>query len=184
MIPVGYMAKRVSLRPDWLHAAQVLDIYSVGDCISQDFADYIQFWKHNGYWFYDSPQIIQQLAQENAIDLAWTRLFYYEVHELEFHELEGQWAPFEPEPSMTTQVIVPTRKVLEGYDVVTFSAGTRAECSPLSCNALATDVETNLHCLLASFEQAQRALETGQFQQGEPGPYRIFAVYSVDWPIT
>ncbi len=50
MIPVGYMAKRVSKKPDWLQAAQVIDIYSVSGCVSEDFADYIDYWKHNGYW--------------------------------------------------------------------------------------------------------------------------------------
>jgi hypothetical protein len=48
MIPVGYMAKRVHKRPDWLQAPHVVDIFSVSGCISEDFADYINYWKHNG----------------------------------------------------------------------------------------------------------------------------------------
>ena len=75
MIPVGYMAKRVAPRPDWLKANSVTDIYSVSHCTSRDFADYINYWKHNGWWFFDSPQVIQQLAQEHAIDLNGTKLF-------------------------------------------------------------------------------------------------------------
>jgi hypothetical protein len=182
LIPFGYMAKRVSLRPEWLKAERVVDVYSVSDCVSPDFVDYINYWKHNGYWFFDSPEIIQQLAREQSIDLTGASLFYYEVHELEFEDAEGQWTLFKPEPSFTTQVIEPRSKVLEGYDVVTFSAGTSAECSPLSCNALSTEVETNQHCLLASLEQAQYFLEQGKFKDSEPGPYRIFAVYSLEWP--
>jgi len=69
---------------------------------SKDFADYIKYWKHNGFWFFDSPGIIQQLAQEHSIDLGGTSLFYYEVHELEFMEDENRWEEFEPEPSYTT----------------------------------------------------------------------------------
>ncbi len=42
------MAKRVSKRPDWLKAPQVIDIYSVSGCISKNFADYINYWRHNG----------------------------------------------------------------------------------------------------------------------------------------
>lgn len=182
MIPVGYMAKRVSIRPEWLQSERIVDVYSVSNCVSNDFADYINYWKHNGYWFFDSPEVIQQLAQENAIYLQGTRLFYYEVHELEFDEVRSQWTNFKPEPSFTTKVVVPSRTVLEGYDVVTFSARTSAECSPLSCNALATEVETNQHCLLASLEQAQQLVESGKFKNTEPGPYRVFAVYSVEWP--
>jgi hypothetical protein len=44
MIQVGYMAKRVVKRPDWLEANQVVDIYSVSNCNSKDFADYINYW--------------------------------------------------------------------------------------------------------------------------------------------
>jgi len=176
------MAKRVSLRPEWLKAERVLDIYSVSNCISPDFADYINYWKHNGYWFFDMPQIIQQLAQEQMIDLTATSLFYYEVYGLEFKDDPGQWTPFTPEPSFTTHVIEPGAKVLEGFDVVTFSVGNSAECSPLSCNGLAAEVETNRHCLLTSLEQARDLLGRGQFENSEPGPYRIVAVYSVAWP--
>ena len=71
---------------------------------------------------------------------------------------------------------------LEGYDVVTFSARTSAECSPLSCNVLAAEMETNEHCLLPSFERAAQLLEEGRFTNAEPGPYRVFAVHSVSWP--
>ena len=53
MTPVGYMAKHIASRPDWLKANEVEDIYSVSNCVSDDFADYINFWKHNGYWFFD-----------------------------------------------------------------------------------------------------------------------------------
>ena len=182
MIPAGYMAKRVVLRPAWLKAEHVADIYSVSGCVSKHFADYINYWKHNGYWFFDLPQTILQLAQENTIDLSGATLFYYEVHDREFDGGQSRWASFEPEPSFKTEVVLPSQKALEGYDVVTFSARTSAECSPLSCNGLATEVETNQHCLLSSFELAQRLLEDGRFSNTEPGPYRILAVYSTACP--
>jgi len=35
MIPVGYMAKHVKAKPDWLQASQVIDIYSVSNCQSR-----------------------------------------------------------------------------------------------------------------------------------------------------
>src|SRR3982074_885167 len=107
MIPVGYMAKRVSIYPEELRSEWPMDIYSVSRCISKDFADYTKYWKHNGYWFFDSPEIIRQLAQEQSIDMNGTSLFYYEVHELEFDEAHNEWSTFGPEPSFTTQVVVP-----------------------------------------------------------------------------
>src|SRR5215831_10942399 len=82
MISVGYMAKRVSGRPVWLDAPRVTDIYSVSGCISADFADYIAEWRHNGYWFFDTPQMILEVARKRSIDVSDARLFFYEVHEL------------------------------------------------------------------------------------------------------
>ncbi len=180
MIPVGYMAKRVTLHPEWLKADQVVDIYSVSGCTSKNFADYIPFWKHNGYWFFDSPQIIQQLANEHSIDLNETKLFYYEIYESEFDEEEREWLELESELPFEPNVIFPIQKTLEGYDLVSFELGNSAQCSPLSCNYLAAEVKTNLHCLLDSFEQAKQLLESDQFKHVEPGPYRIMAVYSVE----
>ena len=177
MLPAGYMAKRVVNRPDWIHSHRVSSIYSLSGCISEDFTDYIDCWKHNGYWLFDSPTEIIDVAREKKVDLADTVLFFYEVHELEFNE--GTWTRFEPELSFHTDVRVPENKVLEGYDVVTFFVRSSPECSPLSCNGLADEVETNSRCLLESLEQAQRLLEDGTFNDSEPGPYRIFAVYSV-----
>ena len=180
MIPAGYMAKRVSKKPDSLKAEQVLDIYSVSSCVSENFADHIKFWKHNGYWLFDSPEIIWSVARENSIDLEGTSLFYYEVHESEF---DGEtWRPYEIESSFQTHVVAPGRKKLEGFDVVTFFAGSSPECSPLSCNGLAEEVRTNEHCLFTSFEEAKTSLGKGIYKDSEPGPYRIFAVYAVDWP--
>jgi hypothetical protein len=67
---------------------------------------------------------------------------------------------------------------LEGYDVTTFFVGTSPECSPLSCNCLATEISVNGHCLFDTFEQAVQALEAGKLDNSEPGPFRIFAVYT------
>ncbi len=180
MTPAGYMAKRVGKRPDWLRAPHVVDVYSVTNCTCEDFADYIQYWKHNGYWLFDSPEIIKSAAGENSIQLEGTSLFYYEVHEMEFDGQAGR--PFFPEASFPTKVVQPSRKQLEGFDVVTFYVKTNPECSPLSCNSMAEELHTNAHCLFASFEDAETAVSRGAFNESGPGPYRIFAVYSVDWP--
>jgi hypothetical protein len=180
MVPAGYMAKRVVARPDWLPAERVSSIYSVSGCVAKNFAEYIKFWKHNGYWLFDTPAVIADIALENNIDLTETTLFFYEVYELQFDS--GNWMHFEPEPSFGTNVKIPETKVFEGYDVVTFAVQNAPECSPLSCNSLASEVETNSRCLLQSFEQAQNLLKSGTFNNSEPGPYRILAVYSVVWP--
>ena len=180
MIPAGYMAKRVEKSPDWLGAPNVDDIYSVSPCISEDFADYINHWKHNGYWLFDSPEVICRLAERASIDLEGTKLFYYEVYNLQFNEETRSWESFGPEPSFALEVEKPTAARLEGFDVVSFAVGTSPECSPLSCNGLAKQIVTNRHCLLSSLEDARGLLENGQIVDCEPGPYRIFAVHSVE----
>jgi len=173
------MAKRVCTKPDWLPADQVTDIYSLSGCTSSMFDDYIDYWKHNGFWLFDSPEIIHNIARENSIDLAGTTLFYYEVYEKEF---DGEtWHPYGPDPSFKSAVVVAADKQLEGFDVVTFSCRNLPECSPLSCNHLARELPANSHCLLNSFEDAEKNVTNGAFNNSEPGPYRIFSVYSVRW---
>jgi hypothetical protein len=178
MIPAGYMARFVSKKPDWLRADAVEDIYSV-TCTGEDFADYIQYWKHNGFWLFDSPQLIRSIAQEHSISLEKAHLFYYESYEFEFDE--DNWQIFMLDPTISTKVILPSDKHLEGFDIVAFSNGTVPEHSPLSCNSMAEEVATNSHCLFSSFEEAQFNLENGSFKDCEPGPYRIFSVNSVSW---
>jgi hypothetical protein len=178
MIPAGYMAKRVQ-KPKGFDMSQVAEVYSVSNCVNDDFADYIEYWKHNGYWLFDSPEIIRNLARENSIGLDGTLLFYYEVYEMEF---DGEsWIAYGPEKSFGINVLQPSIRMLEGFDVVTFYARNAPEHSPLSCNGLANEIHVNSHCLLDSFETAYNNLTHGKFHECEPGPYRIFAVYSVPW---
>ena len=179
MIPVGYMYKKVVQRPDWLKAANVDDIYSLSGCISENFTDYIKYWKHNGYWLFDSPTTMEEIVRENNLNLADLTLFYYEVFEKQFDEESKEWSTFEPEASFPTNVEATASAHLQGYDVTTFTVGTSPECSPLSCNSLAATITVNRHCLFKSFDQAKQLLETGQFDNSEPGPFRIFAVYTL-----
>jgi hypothetical protein len=179
--PAGYMAKKVETRPEWLKAGKVAAIYSVSGCISKFFCDYIDHWKHNGYWFFDDPALIAEVAEAASTPLAGHQLFYYEVYEKEFEEGAGIWTGFAADEAFATNVVAPPTKRLEGYDVVTFSAHTSPECSPLSCNHLAAEgISVNEHCLLPSLEEAIRLVEARAFAKSEPGPYRIFAVYSVE----
>jgi len=180
MRPLGYLYKRVANRPDWLIAHGVDDIYSLSSCVSEDFADYVNYWRHNGYWLFDSPAVMESICAEHAIPLEGLKLFYYEAHEEEYDDRSKEWVTYEPEASFGTNVIEPTHKSLEGFDVTSFSVHTSPECSPLSCNSAAETIETNVHCLFNTFEEAFRAIESQAFASMEPGPYRIIAVYSAN----
>jgi hypothetical protein len=65
MTPAGYMAKRVCMKPDYLKAGQVADIYSVSGCVSSDFADYIDHWKHNGEPLCSITKLMKRNLMEN-----------------------------------------------------------------------------------------------------------------------
>ena len=179
MQPIGYLYKRVASRPEWLAVPAVKDIYSLSGCISKDFADYINYWKHNGFWLFDSPSVMRSLAREHSITLDGAKLFYYEAHELQYDSERGGWHRHQPEVAFPVNVEFLSGTTLEGFDVATFFAGTSPECSPLSCNSSAKEIATNEHCLIPTFEAAQLAVESGRFEHTEPGPYRIIAVYSV-----
>lgn len=182
LIPAGYMAKRVMRRPEWLRADAVVDVHSLSGCMSANFAGVPFGWRQNGYWLFNSPRDIVALAREEGTDLSGMSLFYYEVHALEYVADERRWREFAPDPSFRMAVEVPAIAAPSGFDVACFSCGNAAECSPLSCNGLATALPTNEHCLLPTFESAEIALNSGFFERGEPGPYRILSVHLVAWP--
>jgi hypothetical protein len=97
------------------------------------------------------------------------------------------WRPIPAVPDrfgIPVNVVQPEKKRLEGYDVITVWAENSPDPldSPLSCNSLAEEVPTNIHCLIDSFDQAELGINRGAFEGGEPGTLRIVAVYSVDWP--
>ena len=179
MIPLGYMAKRIpNQRPEWLKVPTVFDIYSVSDCVNDNLVWFVPEWEHNGYWFFNSPEDIRIAATANGIDLQGVALFYYEAHELELDE--AGWVPFASDALFETHVLPPGGKRLEGFDIVTCCDGPNSH-SPLSCNSVAENVKTNEHCLFETRDEALTNLDNGCFAGCEPGPYRIYAVYSADW---
>jgi hypothetical protein len=179
MIPAGYMYKEVCEKPDWLKTENMKDIYSVSGCVSEDFDDWINEWKHNGYWLFDSPEIMEAIAKEKNIDLAKMKLFFYKASEQQWDEDEKVWEDYQPEKSFKTEVKLPKETKLEGFDVVSFFANTSCECSPLSCNHLSETIKTNEHCLFDTYEEAINLINSGELKDCEPGPYRIFEVHSV-----
>ena len=178
MIPAGYLFKMVAATPAWLGDPRVAHIHSLSGCTSEPFCDYVGHWRHNGHWLFDSPAVMHEIAHAEEISLDGMTLFYYEVFEQEFDEMTGVWAPL-PLSDIATHVIPPRHKSLCGFDIATFSQRNVPECSPLSCNRLCVQMPINQHCLLDSLDVAKQALVSGVFKDSEPGPMRIFAVYSV-----
>ena len=169
------MLKHVAARPDWLDAPQVKEICSTSRCISQDFADYTLYWRHNDFWLFDSPAVIRDLVAEHGIDVADARLFFYEAYESEWDD--DRWVPLRLAGDFPPRVEPPPTSRLLGYDVVTW--GDAPECSPLSCNHMASELPANTHCLFDTLEAAKAAIDANRFEGCEPGIYRILAVHQV-----
>ncbi len=179
MIKLGYMAKRIVERPDWLAVPPVHDVYAVSNCISPDFADYTEFWSHNGFWFFDQPSHILRLCSQHGISLDDLTFVYYEAFPQQFDTENRTWHGFAPDPDTKTDVSSPTNPHLLGYDIVSYSMQNAPECSPLSCNHVAADVRVNSHCLIDTLDYAIECLETGIFDNAEPGPMRVISVHTL-----
>lgn len=132
-----------------------------------------------GYWLFDSPTIIKEIIHKENIGLDDLTLFYYEAFENEYEFENKQWYAISPEKCFQTNVQIPSMKNFEGFDIVSFSARTSPECSPLSCNGLEETIHVNKKCLLNTFEEAKIIVEGETLTDCEPGPYRIIKVYTV-----
>ena len=174
--PLGYMLKRVRPGAELFPGGRIAAIHSVSGCISHPFGDFIPLWRHNGWWLFDAAEAVEAAAAELGADGGEFELFYFEGWPEQF---DGAWSTYGPAPELAVDVEAPTHCRLLGYDVVSYSAGTGPECSPLSCNGLAGELAVNSSCLFDRFEDAKASLEAGRFEGGEPGPFRIVAVHSV-----
>lgn len=174
MIPAGYMLKHTAPPPGF---GDLAAIHSVSGCIAPLFSgEHFTHWRHNGFWLYDDPATLDEIAAAEGIGTDGLTLFYYEVHPEEFDAAAGRWRPLPP-PEPRPRVSIPTSPRLRGYDVVGFSTGAMPECSPLTCNGLWAQVPVNPSGLFATLSEARSALEAGFFRHAEPGPYRVFAVH-------
>jgi hypothetical protein len=178
MIQAGYMYKKIASRPEWLTCENVTKIYSVSGCTSKDFTNYIPYWKHNKYWFFNDSKDMDIIIDEQKI-MDEFELLFYELFEKEFDEEEQAWQEIIGEESFGYDVERPVHKEFLGFDIVSYSLGTSHECSPLSCNKLCTEVDVNEYCLLEDFDYAIELTESLNEKKAEPGPYRIIAVNRV-----
>lgn len=186
--------KRTALPPGWLqpNTSHVSEVCSVSSCVNDNVVDPQDSWQHNGFGVANNPQILIELAQQGAVDLTGSRLFFYSVYECE-QESDGwtfdidQWRPTSRAASsnVADDVVAPKEGsglIPLGYDVVVF--GDFLEHSPLSCNSVATQLRVNRFCLFDTLHEAKRAIDAGKFGDGcEDGIYKIFSVGVLPDPI-
>ncbi len=162
-IPIGYFAKIVVKRPDWLMVPNVEDICSVSECMSAGPDDWFSLWQHNGMCLFDDAATIAAIAaQQNPVQEF--DLFAYGLIPIRF-AAEGETvitAADLPSLAGTPPAVLPCSADFEllGYDCVQTEWHRTVVgfgCSPLSCNGLAQEIAVNRHCLIDGLDDALAA---------------------------
>jgi len=173
LLDAGYFPKLVAYRPEYPHPPAVSHVLSVSHHISLAPDGWIETWRHNELGFFN------RLADARAIvppgDAGRYRLFAYRILPQVFVKGEvGSWerpADVRPEP-------VPADFAVLGFDAVSrFAPDVLGfECSPLSCNGLASETTTTDGCLYPTLEAAIAGARQFAREQPEPGDYYVVQV--------
>jgi len=188
LVAAGYLPKIVAYRPEYPHTPPVSHVLSVSHHLSSAPDGWIDSWLHNDLGFFN------RLADARAVvppdDAGRYRLFAYRLLPQVF--VAGKARPaavpvnVQPEP-------VPEAFVSLGFDAVSHwspglaSRGADAvaewpddvlgfECSPLSCNGLAAEIETTDGCLFPTLDAAIAGALQFARDQPEPGDYYVLEV--------
>lgn len=167
---IGYFPKRVVCRPDWLKVPRVKAIRSASLCVSEGPDGWIDNWRHNELWVFSTLADALSVIPEG-------RRSRYEVHAYRMMAASfdgGERRPFDV-PALDVEPLPSSYESL-GFDAVSRSQGNAFECSPLSCNSLAEEVETNEHCLLSTLALAEEIALRFSREEPEPGPYYVVEV--------
>ena len=168
---VGYFPKRVMAPPPWLLEIGVREVASVSECISSGPDDWVQAWKHNALGFFDNPDLAWSVVSPD--ERSEFRLYAYGLYSSNFSD--GLERPYEW--ALTDVTPLDASFESAGYDVVSRTGGGSFECSPLSCNHMAKEIETNAYCLLREFGEALTLALTAESRRCEPGPYFVLQVW-------
>jgi hypothetical protein len=173
---LGFLARRVAERPDFLAAAPIDDVCSVSECISPGAPDRVQRWAHNAASCYDTEALAWSVVPPAERD-AYT-MFAYRAGSIRFDDGDGEpWSPRDAWPGLPAEPDLSAYRSI-GYDVVGCSAGAAFDCSPLSCNGVGNQHAVNRHCLVDDVDVAMalgRAF-TRADSGVEPGPYHVVEV--------
>lgn len=169
---IGYISRQYTPRPAGFEPTYVEEIASVSECISPKPEGWIEEWRHNDWFVYDTPEIAREIATK--LNVRYWPIAAYLVHPVEFHP-SGVERPIE---IAVSALPIPNNYFgLMGWDVASKSLSPIFECSPLSCNGLATEVPVNRACLLSSLEEAIRVARRCAREQPEPGSYFVVEVW-------
>lgn len=172
---IGFLARKVAPRPDFLVHAPIDDVCSVSEHVSPSAPDRIERGAHNSAGYYDTEALAWSTVPEGEAD-AYT-LFAYRAVPLRFDDDCEPWSPADEWPGLPAHTDLSPYAPI-GYDIVNSSFGEWFECSPLSCNGIANQYAVNRHCLVDDVEAAMELgrLFAGEHLPVEPGSYFVVEV--------
>jgi len=156
-----------------MDAHGVSEICSVSECVSPGAPGWVDRWLYNELgWF---NRISDAMSVIPSGEEAEYRLFAYRIHAEVF--TPGGRVPLEIPEDVRPEPIAAGFQRL-GFDCANKSMASVSglECSPLSCNALATELAANESCLFVAFSEAVAAAERFAAEQPEPGHFYIVEV--------
>jgi hypothetical protein len=173
----GYFPKIVVARPGWLADPRPRQICSVSDCISSGPDDWIDRWLHNWLGWFNT--IADAWSVVPAPDVARYRLFAYRLAPMFYRQ--GRPEPVDVPVDVHPEPIPAAFRSL-GFDAFSKSSlGILGfECSPLSCNSMASEFVVNQYCLLPTAEEAHSAAKRFSVEQPEPGDYYLAEVLEAE----
>jgi len=176
---IGFLAKNIAPRPEWLKADSVREICSLSNCISKTHPEAFEQWKHNRFDLYRTEALAMEVIPE--AERADYEVFAYKLWPVMFDE--GGQREFEPlalpgdEPPWAAEPEWSQWKFL-GYDLVGRGMG-GFECSPLSCNGYAAECKVNEYCLIDDLAEAMALgkIFGGPESHVEPANYFLVEVW-------
>jgi hypothetical protein len=130
----------------------------------------MDYWIHNDWGFFNSPADARSVVPSGRDEFS---IFAYQLLPVRFDQGESQ--PF----TITDLPVEPLAPdfVSLGLDIVSRSDAAYFECSPLSCNGMANQVEVNRFCLVDSIDEAIALAARFSRREAEPGPYYVLKVW-------
>ncbi|MFY9823568.1 MAG: hypothetical protein WAM82_19455 [Thermoanaerobaculia bacterium] len=165
----GYFPKLTAVPPGWTAIDPVDEICSVSTCIAPAPDGWIKRWLHNDLGFYNTVHDASSIIPPGSEGYS---VFAYKLLPVRFGDEAEPW----PLPDLAVEPLPPSFRSL-GFDIASKDLSDFFECSPLSCNGIATEVHVNRYCLVESLERAFSLAERFALGPGvEPGYYHVLEV--------
>lgn len=167
---LGYFPKRRTPPPEGMAAPGVEWICSVSECVCKGPEEWIRHWRHNDWGYYDDPETAWSVVPPEERPAF--ELHAYGLLPVRFTQGRREDA------AVAAGSATPPGDDFEplGYDVVSRGRSSFFECSPLSCNGWASEVQVNRHCLLDDGDEALRRAAEAEAGNFEPGDYYVMRV--------